>query len=373
MNKAIEEPIEHKNRSLKTIFCSCRLEERSGEIVYAEYDCQNIWSSGNPFNDGKTGLFRNQKYMEEESRIFNKSTVPCFGFQIPAAVIELIGLMKAKCEQSQKFPNFPVSFEMTCCYDEYARGKPAKTMKDAIEILEKSNQGKANLEVARKFRLLLATIDDLTKNGSFKTMTVDAWSDIIFRILGIDIMTQLKNTEFLGFLGLDEETRKLFDLQTVSLLVKVVAGFKPEGCMSDIVNLVGVLTGKAPKDENAVVEMLKTFNAELIASNWNYNTKYNFKVVIMDAELDDWFAWLLLKLMGFAFKTYILLPAMEGEIEIDKVKYNYSLNTPSFHAFVELCRNHGSVAFEDDVSNLKALMRTFGFEYKLTPQSSLLM
>jgi hypothetical protein len=281
--------------------------------------------------------------------------------------------MKAKCEQSQKFPNFPVSFEMTCCYDEYARGKPAKTMKDAIEILEKSNQGKANLEVARKFRLLLATIDDLTKNGSFKTMTVDAWSDIIFRILGIDIMTQLKNTEFLGFLGLDEETRKLFDLQTVSLLVKVVAGFKPEGCMSDIVNLVGVLTGKAPKDENAVVEMLKTFNAELIASNWNYNTKYNFKVVIMDAELDDWFAWLLLKLMGFAFKTYILLPAMEGEIEIDKVKYNYSLNTPSFHAFVELCRNHGSVAFEDDVSNLKALMRTFGFEYKLTPQSSLLM
>jgi hypothetical protein len=366
--------IEKMNRSLKTIFCSSRKEKgRSGEFIDEHYENQHILTSSNPFNDGETGRFPNQDKMEEESRIFNKSTVPCFGFQIPAAVIELIGLMKEKCEQSQKFPNFPVSFEMTCCYDEYSRGKPAKTMKDAIEILEKSTQNRANLEVARKFRLLLATIDDLSKNGSFKTMTVATWSDIIFRILGIDIMTQLKNTEFLGFLGLDEETRKLFDLQTVSLLVKVVAGFKPEGCMSDIVNLVGALTGKAPKDEIAVVEMLKTFNSELITSNWNYNTKYDFKVVIIDAELDDWFAWLLLKLMGFAFKTYILLPAMEGEIEIDKVKYNYSLNTPSFHAFVEMCRNYGPVAFEEDIGNLKALKRTFGFEYKLTPKTSLLM
>jgi len=83
-------------------------------------------------------------------------------------------------------------------------------------------------------------------------------------------------------------------------------------CFGDLLNLIFALTNTTLMDENEIAAFVDEFG-ELLKKG-QVKTKYTFQVLIMNAQLSNWLAWILLTLLGHNFKTFIMIPETDAPV-----------------------------------------------------------
>ncbi len=327
-----------------------------------------VWSSGNGFNDGKDGKYPNQEEMEMTLHAkFENARAPCFGLAIFNELSISCRLLKKILANDPILKELPIKLGAEYIYD-YFQGKPIAAMLQMAKTLRETGNVQA-IEVANHFEAFVELVEKLRAEKKFETMTIDDWASIIQGVLRINPFTDLDKKDFLKNLGLSEEIRALFtDERAIEMVIKVISNFKPNGCHSDFVNILAKILNhvrgvEIPTKEQDVVTCIRDAT-KLIEDGLKFK---NHEVkIIMDCEYDDWLSWVVFYVLGFKIETYIMLPAVSGEIVVGGKPHKYSLDNPESRAIIEKFAKFGKIVHQEGPANVKALMDFFPGFAKLT-------
>jgi hypothetical protein len=111
-----------------------------------------------------------------------------------------------------------------------------------------------------------------------------------------------------------KEETSTYEQFGVRWLAKALTGFKPDGVLTDVVNLIYAMMGEPPTEaqtEKDVIETLQKFK-EHLSRRGCHNDMWIPDILLHDAESDDMMVWLLLRyvhrLRGSQLEVHVQLP-----------------------------------------------------------------
>jgi len=284
----------------------------------------------------------------QSSRDYN---IPCFGL-IPSAALSVLNseMREDAPSLSMKVPSFTI--------DRFVQGKMKKVhqmVKNCKEVITDSNEAFDRVDRFAK---------DFSELDPSSIQSTERWFSFVKKyITDPDWQNKTHYDHILGLFGFTEEAAvrirektlteedKDGKLETstyehfgVRWLAKALTGFKPDGVLTDVVNLIYAMMGEPPTEaqtEKDVIEKIETFKKNLSKSS----DMWIPDVLLHDAESDDMMVWLLLRYIhkqrGSQLKVHVQLPI---DTRLDEKAQDWSTSA-------------GVKVFRDpDSKNLEALL-----------------
>jgi len=219
-----------------------------------------------------------------------------------------------------KVPSFTI--------DRFVQGK----MKKVHKMVEECRKVITDSHAASAFDLVDRFAKDFSEKDPTSIQSTEQWFDFVRAyIKDLDWQEKTHFDHVLGLFGFNEEaasriremtlTEKDKDgkLETstyeqfgVRWLAKALTGFKPDGVLTDVVNLIYAMMGEPPTEaqtEKDVIEKLEKFKVKL---SRDHSDMWIPDVLLHDAESDDMMVWLLLqyvhKQRGSQLEVQVQLP-----------------------------------------------------------------
>jgi len=277
--------------------------------------------------------------------------IPCFG-QIPSAALSVLNTEMERDAQllSMKVPTFTV--------DRFVQGKMKKVHKMVETCKKELTDNTAAFDKIDQFATDFSQLDPASIHSP------EDWSSFIKKhIADPDWQDKLHFDHILGLFGFTEDValriRQMRVTETdkdgqeeistceqfgVRWLAKALTGFKPDGCFTDVVNLIYAMMGKPPQGaptEKEVVEYIHSFKEHL--SRLRLSEMWIPNILMHDAESDDMCVWILLRhvheVLGSQLEVHAQLPPDE---RLDEKAQHWS--------------PHAKVFRDPDSKNLEALL-----------------
>jgi len=211
-------------------------------------------------------------------------------------------------------------------------------------------------------------VKDLQNLKSADVTDVGVWASFVNRYASNGWAQKLHFDHLLDNFGFDKEASdvlrkqevKSSDGEIVTLehhafrwLSKAFAAYGVEGCMTDVVNLIFAMMGVVPQnlDEGNTAAYVDQFREEVLLKK-DFSKLWIPSYFVMDAEVDDSLAWVILEYVHEArrtrLKTFVQLPNDEPINEVaaklEKLSDVYVFRDP-------------------EAKNQKAVMENFGIRY----------
>jgi len=301
--------------------------------------------------------------------------VPCFG-SIPAAVVAIFTPdMRARGPTIQaKVPEFGI--------DTFVQVKTKKILDLVIEgrraFRECSEANAAAFGRVETFARAFAALRPEDIN------TMQQWHGWVEQFVSVGWQERLHYDDLLGNFGFDEEMahalRKLehtevqnnmsivttLEHHAMRWLGKALGGYKPLGCLTDVVNLVFAMMGQSAgghMQEQEVVATLREFSRLLV--DQRTSTLWIPTHLLHDAEVDDMLVWLLLdhihSMKGTTLYVKIQLPPDEALAQQEEL-WNRALEEPSSPSRSWSLMQNSVVMRDPSSGNLQALLNSFGLD-----------
>jgi len=285
------------------------------DMVTHDTKGSDIRVSATPFNT------KNRERLEK-AKPYN---IPCFG-GIPSAALSVFNdEMKTDSKQlSFKFPGYVV--------DKFVQSKMTKVRTMVTDCQMEFTDDVSSYAFERLGRFADAfeqlppdSIHDPKEWSSFVQGHVEdpKWQEKLHfdHVLGLfgftdDVSAKIRQRKYKEKNKKGEEEESTFEQFGVRWLSKALSGFKPDGCMTDVVNLVYAMTGEPPeKDptEQDVIRKLENFGKLLRqCSASTFRDVWVPEKLLHDAEADDMLVWVLLRYvhekMGSTLEVRVQLP-----------------------------------------------------------------
>merc|ERR1712136_538334 len=221
--------------------------------------------------------------------------IPVFG-QIPSVALGVLSPeMRLDAPSiSMKVPGFTI--------DRFVQGKMNKVQK-MVEMCKKEiTDSNAAFDLVDRFAKDFSELDPTS------IQSPDNWFSFVKKY--IDDPDWQEKTHFdhiLGLFGFSEDV-------ALRIRQKALTGFKPDGVLTDVVNLIYAMMGEPPTEaqtEKDVIEKLQKFK-EHLSRRGCHNDMWIPDILLHDAESDDMMVWLLLRsvhrLRGSQLEVHVQLP-----------------------------------------------------------------
>jgi len=255
--------------------------------------------------------------------------IPCFG-QIPSAALSVLNEeMKQDSQQlSMKFPGFVI--------DTFVQSKMTKVRTMVAECQRVFTDSVSS----SAFKRLETFADAFANMDPESIQSTEEWSSFVLRhvddpkwqeklhfdhVLGLfgftdEVASQIRQKTYTEMNKKGENETTTYEQFGLRWLAKALTGFKPDGCLTDVVNLIYAMTGDPPeKDqtEQDVIRKLEDFKKRL-ARNGRRGLQDLWipDKLLHDAESDDMLVWLLLRhvhrKIGSTLDVLVQLPPGSG-------------------------------------------------------------
>jgi hypothetical protein len=243
--------------------------------------------------------------------------IPCFG-RIPTVALSLINdAMKEDAEElSTKVPGFVI--------DKLVQDKMKKvhTMVTECRKVVTDDNSQSAFQRLDNFATAFEKLDPAS------IQSAEAWSQFVQQhvedpkwqeklhfdhVLGLFGFTDsdasfIRQKTYTETTSNGEEETKTFEQFGLRWVSKALTGFKPDGCLTDVVNLVYAMQGDppaAPEEEEAVVRKLEQFRERLSSATPPFEQMWIPNKLVHDAETDDMLVWLLLRYIHKKMKSQL--------------------------------------------------------------------
>lgn len=259
---------------------------------------------------------------------YRQLNVPCYG-GILDEIMELFkdsDFLRCAREMRVKIPEYKI--------DSFLKGK-MEIVREMVEAAKaRSDCNDQNTQAAERLKAF-ADAFECINDADFQNL--NDWNRFMNDHVGADWRMKLSFEKVLSNFGFDDEFAsalrqqtteerddKLGTTQTVTWeyqglrwVSKAMTGFKPAGCLTDVVNLVFAMKRYNPSDveagitESKIIEVIKEFRSEV-----NDPTKLWVPThLIVDCESDDMLAWCLVKSIHERTKTQ---PSVIAQLPTDE-------------------------------------------------------
>jgi len=255
--------------------------------------------------------------------------IPCFG-QIPSAALSVLNeKMKQDSQQlSMKFPGFVI--------DTLVQSKMTKVRKMVAECQTVFTDSVSS----SAFKRLDTFAEDFAKMDPESIQSTEEWSSFVRRhvddpkwqeklhfdhVLGLfgftgEVASQIRQMTHTEKNKNGEEETTPYEQFGLRWLAKALTGFKPDGCLTDVVNLIYAMMGDPPEKDQTEQDVMRTL--ENFKKRLARNGRSGFQdlwipdKLVHDAESDDMLVWLLLrhvhKKIGSTLDVRVQLPPDSG-------------------------------------------------------------
>jgi hypothetical protein len=288
---------------------------------------------------------------------------PCFG-SIPGALAELMleGVFKGYFEKlGVKRPSYELD-----TFVQKKMGKVQKMCEIATNELHVQGSDKDAFEKIKSFA------DSFAKLDPSKVTTVSSWEQWIKHHVPDNYQDNLGFDRLLSIFGVADATAARVRSHEITLqndgkeetdtleqfsmrwLSKALVGFKPKGCLTDLVNLIFAMEHKKPEkdmSEREIVQVIEDFRGKIRSKR--VEKLWIPDILMHDAENDDMLCWVLLEFI----RDTLQLGKLEVHIQLpESNKFQ-----PLVDKWIGLGEN---VKKFNDVNsrNERALLHNFGLE-----------
>merc|ERR550537_1389576 len=132
-------------------------------------------------------------------------------------------------------------------------------------------------------------------NGRRSYTLIMSWDCSVFRRSGLADSTETYTEKNKN----GEEETTTYEQFGLRWLAKALTGFKPDGCLTDVVNLIYAMMGDPPEKDQTEQDVMRTLEdfKKRLASNGRsgFQDLWIPDKLVHDAESDDMLVWLLLR------------------------------------------------------------------------------
>jgi len=283
--------------------------------------------------------------------------VPVYGPNIPNSVIRLFETSEMR----------DLAKSVSCRIPSYTLNKIVQGKME--KVLDLVNVARSLEDIAQRNGAAIDKLESFAKDlqdlKPSDITDVSAWSTFVNKYASNGWAQKLHFDHLLDNFGFDklasdvlrqskytypDGEQMTFENHAFRWLSKALAAYGVEGCLTDVVNLVFAMMGIETKetDEGKVAAHLDHFRDNVLAKK-DFSKLWVPSYFVMDAEVDDSLAWVILKYVhgarGTTLQTFVQLPIEE---EIDQIAATLKK------------MDHVYVFRDPEAKNQKAVMQNFG-------------
>jgi len=288
--------------------------------------------------------------------------VPVYGPNIPNSVMRLF--------ESSEMQDLAKS--VSCRIPSYTLNKIVQSKME--KVLDLVNVARSLEDIAQRNGAAIDKLESFAKGlqdlKPSDITDVSAWSTFVNKYAGNGWAQKLHFDNLLDNFGFDKLASDVlrkekytypdgeqvtFENHAFRWLSKAFAAYGVEGCMTDVVNLAFAMMGVETKeiDEGKVAAYLDHFRVNVLAKK-EFSNLWVPSYFVMDAEVDDSLAWVILKYVHEArrttLRTFVQLPIDE---EINQIAATLQK------------MDHVYVFRDPEAKNQKAVMQNFAWSFGL--------